>query len=350
MSVTLDRRVSKTSITSGQTSLGHDAILEKLIYAMLRLSGDRCHLYLLAIIFPFFIYSFTVSLNGGRPPHFIHQENSQLMREILHKELLIDQSKRQLYDSERPVPKIVHFTWGGKSPMRFHQMVCFLSAYHVLRPKKIIVWYSMYYPTGKWWEFIKKNITNFQHVVNLRKKVDPDSIFGRAVHVPEHKSDITRLQVLLETGGIYLDLDVLVLRPFDALLSYETTMGLENDYGLCNGIIIAKRNATFLRLWWEEYKTFNDQQWSVHSVRLPCLLSKTYPWMIHIEADTLNRPNWHELDYLYGIKKYNWRKNYAIHLWFRKYGVEHDLESIKKVDSTFGQIFRYILYGHPRII
>jgi mannosyltransferase OCH1-like enzyme len=289
-------------------------------------------------------------MNGGRPAHFIHQDNPELMREILRQQILIDQSKGGLYDAKRPVPKTVHFTWGGRKPMRFHQMVCFLSAYYVLKPNKIIIWYSKYRPNGKWWEYIQKNITDFDDVVDWREKVDPDSIFGRAIYVPEHKSDIIRLQVLLENGGIYLDLDVLVLRPFDALLPYDTTMGLENEYGLCNGIIISKRNSTFLRLWWEEYKTFNDQQWSVHSVLLPFILAKAYPWMIHVEAKTLNRPNWYELNYLYGSEKYNWRKNFAIHLWFRKYDVEHDLDSIKKVDSTFGEIFRYILFGNPSIM
>lgn len=31
--------------------------------------------------------------------------------------------------------------------------------------------------------------------------------------------------------------------------------------GLCNAIILASKGAPFLKRWWEEYRTFDKEQW-----------------------------------------------------------------------------------------
>ena len=77
-----------------------------------------------------------------------------------------------------------------------------------------------------------------------------------------HKSDVIRLEQLLQTGGIYLDLDVIALRSFDRLLAVaekgKTLMGKESPNGLGNAVIVAPPNATFLRFWLDSYKTFSE--------------------------------------------------------------------------------------------
>ena len=39
--------------------------------------------------------------------------------------------------------------------------------------------------------------------------------------------------------------------------------------GLCNAVIFAKPQSEFLQLWLLNYKSFNKEQWDVHSVYLP---------------------------------------------------------------------------------
>ena len=76
-------------------------------------------------------------------------------------------------------------------------------------------------------------------------------------------------------------------------------------------------------------------------------MQKQWPNLVHVEAESMDRPNWYELQWIYGTdRSWQWRKkNYCMHLWYRKYGKQHDLESIKRVDSTLGDMFRFVLFG-----
>ena len=58
-------------------------------------------------------------------------------------------------------------------------------------------------------------------------------------------------------GGVYVDTDMLLLRPVDHLLRYPLTMGLvDNNTGMGNALILAARGSVFLKQWYEGYKDF----------------------------------------------------------------------------------------------
>ena len=67
-------------------------------------------------------------------------------------------------------------------------------------------------------------------------------------------SDRERVRILKEEGGIYLDTDVIVLRPFDELRNYAMTLGEEMKGVICNAVIIAKPGAPFLADWLESFE------------------------------------------------------------------------------------------------
>ena len=56
----------------------------------------------------------------------------------------------------------------------------------------------------------------------------------------EHQSDVARLQILLEIGGIYIDDDILFLKSFDELRNHQTVLAEENYDALGNGVILHK--------------------------------------------------------------------------------------------------------------
>ena len=88
---------------------------------------------------------------------------------------------------------------------------------------------------------------------------------------------MVRLNILQEQGGIYLDIDTICLRPLTTLLNADFVMGIQGDnYGLCNAIMLAKPQTEFGRQWIKSYESFN-QQWDIHSVKIPLALSKTHP-------------------------------------------------------------------------
>jgi mannosyltransferase OCH1-like enzyme len=250
------------------------------------------------------------------------------------------------FQTDKPVPKIVHYCWyGGKRrpTFRFYHYISILSADKFIKPEVIYFWHDEI-PQGDLWEEIRRRVPSIQ----MMYRPAPTHIYYRSIVVDQHQSDIVRLEAVMEYGGIYMDLDVVVLKSFDPLLKYDTTMGYERTDGLCNGIIISKPNAPFLRLWHLEYSNFVDNSWAYHSVELPAVLARTYPGLIHTEERTLHRPNWDESEWMYGKGKlYNWSNNYAVHLYYNsgQRWIEYSPETIKKINTTMGQIFRYIYYG-----
>ncbi|HXB52909.1 MAG TPA: glycosyltransferase, partial [Rhizomicrobium sp.] len=134
-----------------------------------------------------------------------------------------------------------------------------------------------YEPSGPWWELSRPLVM----VVPIKA---PREIFGRPLCHVAHQSDVVRLQKLIEHGGIYLDADVLVHRSFDDLLGHSAVLGQEGEgaqAGMANAVILAEKNAPFLRRWLEEYRSFRsqgrDEYWNEHSVLLPVKLAKAHP-------------------------------------------------------------------------
>ena len=243
------------------------------------------------------------------------------------------------------VPKIIHFTRYSATRLtfRFHHFLSILSANTHIKPVKIMFWYE-FHPQGYWWTRMLQRVPHI--IMNYRKA--PESIFGNKIMVAEHQSDVVRLEVLMKYGGIYLDLDVIVLKSFDPILRSATTMGLERTGWLDNGIILSKADSPFLKILYNSYRSFNDYQWAEHSVRVLARLVQEHPDLIHIELKSLNRPNWMELLWLYGNNKiYNWRENYAIHFWYRYHNIEHTPNGIRHMNTTMGEIFWYIYFGSP---
>jgi hypothetical protein len=162
------------------------------------------------------------------------------------------------------IPKILHYCFGfspdfGGKPLSLTHYVCIRSAVDVcirsaverLKPDVAYLYYE-FEPSGPWWN----KVLELVNPVHIKA---PREIFGRPVDHPAHRSDVARLEKLIEHGGIYLDTDVFVHRSFAHLLSNSTVLGREGDEihnKLCNAVILAEPNAPFLLRWYEEYRDF----------------------------------------------------------------------------------------------
>ena len=175
----------------------------------------------------------------------------------------------------------------------------------------------------------------------------PESIYSRPIKSKEHASDVARLEIMIRYGGMYFDLDVVVVKPFTDLFQYETTLGREGGEGIGNGIIISHCSSIFLWLWYISYQHFNDSKWNEQSIEFTHKLDKMYPGLVHVEEKSLQYPRSPYLKFIYGEGMFHeWKtKNYAIHLYYRQYNKEHNPEDIKHLNTTMGQIFRYTYYG-----
>ena len=246
------------------------------------------------------------------------------------------------------VPNVVHFVWFGDEykPLEFQHFLSIKSAYKNISPEKII-FHCNNPPIGKWWIKLKKEVK-----LAIVHRQPPSSIYGHLVKRPEHKSDIARIDILIEQGGIYLDTDVIALKSFDTLRYYDYTMGLEyhgRPGRLNNGVILAKPNATFLHIWRETYWNFSTIEWDYHDTIIPYHLQYIYPEIIHVEYKTLNYPSGPDRHLIYDVI-YDWSKNYCIHLWYRLHGIPHTANDIRKLNTTFGQIARFVFYNTTQLL
>ena len=131
--------------------------------------------------------------------------------------------------------------------------------------------------------------------------------------------------------------------------------GLERKDRICGAFIMSAPFAPFMFLWVD--RVLNDyrvKKWAHISGVIPTDLAARYyqTGIVHIEASTIHRPNYNELNKLIGPDHYDLSKNYAVHLFYRvwsreKWMFKPDPENIKKSNTTFGQIARFIYYGSP---
>ena len=184
------------------------------------------------------------------------------------------------------IPPVVHYVFGmeptfGHLGFGLVHYLSLLATTMYLRPPAI-KWHHRFLPpnASAWWACARP-------LVALHPVGDVATIHGRAfpsLHVA-HKADVVRLDVLRAEGGIYLDSDVLPLRPFDELLRLgaggAVVMGKEEapgQSGLANAVLLAPRNASFLNRWWARYADFApEKSWAYHSVILPRELAKAFP-------------------------------------------------------------------------
>jgi len=226
------------------------------------------------------------------------------------------------------IPNIIHFIYGFKEQdqeFELYRYISIKSAHDLNKPDKIYFYYY-YEPYGYWWNKIKVYLT-------LVKMDPPTEIYGNKLYHYAHKSDIIRLQKLIEHGGIYLDIDTICLKSFSDLLHYDFVMGKQinsdctDTYGLCNAVMLSAPNAKFPIKWLETYETFRskgrDKYWDEHSVLKPLLLSNIYYDDIKIlEYNSFFYPLWYDINNIlfnnsFKIEDYKniIKNNYCIHLW-----------------------------------
>jgi hypothetical protein len=252
------------------------------------------------------------------------------------------------------VPNIIHFVFGleeafGNRPFSIVHYLAIKSALEINKPEKIYFHYR-FKPKGEWWNKAEK-------LVELVKVRVPGSIYGNKLHHYAHKSDVLRLSILFEHGGIYLDIDTICLRPLAELFCDKCIMAEERyfgeEFGLCNAVILAPRQNRFISLWLSSYQAFRskgyDGYYSEHSVRVPLRIAKMYPELIDIQSEkSFFYPSYTANDLaLLFEKNLVFSEAYVIHLWesisYDKYIKTLTKELIQNVNTSYNVIARKFL-------
>ncbi|ESP01529.1 hypothetical protein LOTGIDRAFT_238269 [Lottia gigantea] len=243
------------------------------------------------------------------------------------------------------VPKIVYYVIFGPYTFQFWHYVSMMSAKRIIKPWGLYV-VGDAHPVGYWWKRAMKDIRGLRFVYREL----PPTIANKKVTWNHHLSDLVRLQMLMLNGGIYLDLDMIVINSLDPIRNHDITMGLiENGTGMGNAIILAQRHSPFVKEWYDAYAKYDNKQFYKNSLHVPRDMWHKNPSRIHMESDKFYRPNWFEADLLFKKNDYPWQNNYAVHIWTNGNPVPKGFEELKTLNTTIGQIFRYVLYGDPSL-
>lgn len=130
------------------------------------------------------------------------------------------------------IPKIIHYCWFGNGPMPEKE-------------KKCIESWKKFFPEYK----IKRwDETNFDY---------SSCKFARQAYEKKQYafvSDYARAKVLFEEGGLYLDTDVEILKPFPEMVDGSGFMGFERRHFIGTAVIAAEKNNQVIKKLLEYYE------------------------------------------------------------------------------------------------
>lgn len=113
-------------------------------------------------------------------------------------------------------------------------------------------------------------------------------------------------------------------------------------------VVISKKNATFLNLWYQSYRNDYKHIWAYNALWVPNRLANQHPELIHVEGFNFTRPNWQNTKQIFD-ENFNWATNYAMHMYARWYKRPVNEEIIRSLNTTVGSVSRHILFGNKEL-
>jgi len=209
----------------------------------------------------------------------------------------------------------------GAGDFGLHHYICIKSAQENYPAHELVMWYAYEPRENAYWRAASL-------LCRMVEVVAPSQIFGNSLNVHAHRTDVLRLQVLIEHGGVYLDLDSIVVRPLTDVFVLNALMGVEAQEssgkacGLCNAMIAAAPRASFLRRWLDCFEFFNstgaDANYAFFASRLPLILARQRNDDITILGHRAFFPYWCDMPGLTAIFEAAGQpppETYSLHLW-----------------------------------
>ncbi len=148
------------------------------------------------------------------------------------------------------IPKKIHYFWFGGNE----------------KPKSVVKCIDSWKKHCPDYEIIEWNENNFD--IHCMPFVEQAYDAKKYAFV----SDVARLIVVYEQGGIYMDTDVEVIKPLDDLLKNKAYMGFENDKNVASGLGFgSEAGVEFFKEHIDEYKdeVFINEDGSLNMLGCP---------------------------------------------------------------------------------
>lgn len=191
------------------------------------------------------------------------------------------------------IPKVIHCVWFGGKPFPPLDERCFQTWKTHLPDYEVKIWNEENYSC---------NEPFFQKLLKKEKWA--------------FCADYARLDILLKYGGIYLDTDMEVLKPFDSMLHTKCFLGMESEKFISAGIIGCEMNNSFIKDSLEEVK----KSLQVEFIPIPKILTKVYNNGDYKDVEIYPRDYFYPYNpFAYSIKNLMYidvtERTHAIHHW-----------------------------------
>ncbi len=158
------------------------------------------------------------------------------------------------------IPKIIHLLYFGETEFyNFHHR-CIHSMIQYMPDYEIRIYNTKEPPAdNQYWQDIKSHPR-----VRIHKMDAPQFYDGFELKHFQYKADVARLELLYEHGGVYLDIDMIIVRSFHEIFasghSFYISEEREGSNGrgsgaLINAFLAAKPKNEFIKLWLNEFKS-----------------------------------------------------------------------------------------------
>ena len=194
------------------------------------------------------------------------------------------------------IPNTVHQIWLGGGELKWEYLLSMLAIRFILRPERFILHYDTQPSESPQW-------TCACSLAECKRTIAPRRVFGKKLSRVQHQSDVLRLDILAEHGGVYLDHDAFVLKPealhrlrgcaAPLIAGHQMEQVRTNatvERRMNNGVMLAAPNATMLHLWRESYRGYRGGSWDFNSCELPLLLHEADPALAHLTPDLAPLP------------------------------------------------------------
>lgn len=226
------------------------------------------------------------------------------------------------------IPKIIHYCWFGQQPKSAIALQCLES-------------WKTHCPDFEWKEWNEINTKKYHN--NFYKDAYRNKKYAFV-------ADCVRVQALYEYGGVYLDLDMLLLQPIDKLLNYDFFSGYEVPDRVAYGFFGGVPKHRFF----EKMKAFYGQnRFNRYSVPV---ITHTFSELIN-DATINNNEALLTPVYMYALryqdkaddyKKHTTAASIAVHLWDHSWGEARPEETIITLVKKFITVQKdTLVHGYP---
>lgn len=221
------------------------------------------------------------------------------------------------------IPNIIHFIYPVTEltrPLSYLNYQAVKRASEIHKPKEIWFWTNLDELSGEWGEAIAPHVT-------LKKCELPTEYDGVPIVWPQYMADVMRLEILNEYGGIYMDTDMLLLKPLYEWMGSKLVMSWEPSEPLgksaCNALIISPPENPFIDIWlYQLPMALKSDVWAEGGVNLPAEIWKKHPNTSRRNAEIIDpyffcpfdlQDNWLFDPDLKAEAKYKTKDSLAIH-------------------------------------